>query len=123
MSNDVQWRHDMARSELVTGEAGEPGSVYREQGVTPGRDDPYLLELVTLDRPGGVATFTTLDRTPVAYGGTYRVVAVDGGAQITMGVWLRAIGRLRFVVPFMGKAVHANSTRYLGDLKVLLESR
>jgi hypothetical protein len=121
ISNDVRWRHDLALSELVTGQAGEPGSVYRQRGTTPGRDDPYLIELLHVDRANRIATFTTVDRTPVAYGGTYRIAAVDGGSEITWGVWLRAVGRLRFVVPFMGRAVHANSTRYLSDLKVLLE--
>lgn len=122
LSNDVAWRHDLVLSELVSGHAGEPGSIYRQKGVTPGRDDPYLIELLGVDRSTRVATFSTVDRRPVAYGGHYRVVETERGVEITMAVWLRGRGRLALVAPFMGKAVRANSTRYLGDLKALLEA-
>ncbi len=122
LTNDVRWRHDLALSELVSGHAGEPGSVVRQKGVTPGRDDPYLIELVGVDPPNRTATFATVDRRPVAFGGRYRIVDGQRGAEITMAVWLRAKGMLRFVAPFMGKAVRANSERYLSDLKVLLET-
>jgi hypothetical protein len=122
LSNDVKWRHDLAVSELLTGDAGESGSVYRQKGVTPGRDDPYLIELVNVDRSGRTAVFATVDRSPVAFGGRYRVIGTRDGAKITMGVWVRATGKLRVVAPFMGRAVRANSTRYLADLKALLET-
>ena len=122
LSNDVSWRHDLAISELVTGEGGQAGSVYRQKGVTPGRDEPYLIELVAVDRAKGVATFATVDRTPVSFGGRYRIVSAPGGAEITMAVWVRARGLLALMAPFMGNAVRANSTRYLSDLKVLMEA-
>ena len=122
LSNDVKWRHDLAVSELLTGDAGESGSVYRQKGVTPGRDDPYLIELVNVDRSGRIAVFATVDRSPVAFGGRYGVIGTRDGAKITMGVWVRATGKLRVVAPFMGRAVRANSTRYLADLKALLET-
>lgn len=122
LSNDVRWRHDLALSELVSGRAGERGSVYRQKGATPGRDDPYLVELVEVDRARRTAAFATVDRSPVAFGGRYRVVSTPAGADITLGVWVRAHGRLRLVAPFMGRAVRANSSRYLSDLKALLET-
>jgi len=68
LTNDVRWRHDLAMSELVSGHAGERGSDYRQMGVTPGRDDPYLIELVDVDRSSRSATFATVDRSPVAFG-------------------------------------------------------
>jgi hypothetical protein len=126
LTNDVKWRHDLALSELVSGHAGERGSDYRQKGVTPGRDDPYLIELVDVDRSGRIATFATVDRRPVAFGGRYRIVDTGGGAEITFAVWVRAQGMLRLIAPFMGKAVgkavRANSERYLSDLRVLLEA-
>ena len=126
LANDVRWRHDLAISELVSGHAGERGSVYRQKGVTPGRDDPYLIELVDADRSSRTATFATVDRRPVAFGGRYRIVDTRGGAEITLAVWVRARGMLRLIAPFMGKtvgkAVRANSERYLSDLRVLLEA-
>ncbi|SFR87162.1 Polyketide cyclase / dehydrase and lipid transport [Microbacterium sp. cf046] len=122
LSNDVRWRHDLAVSELVSGVAGEPKSVYRQKGTTPGRDDPYLIALDDLDRSARVAAFSTVDRSPVAFGGRYRIRDTPAGAEITFGVWVRARGLLRFVAPFMGKAVRANSTRYLADLTALLEA-
>src|SRR5688500_12385294 len=125
LTNEVSWRHDLALSELVTGHAGERGSVCRQRGVTPGRDDPYLIELVDVDRSSRIATFATLDRRPVAFGGQYRIVDTPGGAEITLAVWVRARGMLRLLAPFMGttvrKAIQANSERYLSDLRVLLE--
>jgi hypothetical protein len=122
LSNDVRWRHDLAMSELVSGIAGQPGSVYRQRGVTPGRDDPYLIELEDLDWSGHMAAFATIDRTPVAFGGRYRIRDTPDGTEITFGVWVRGRGMLRIVAPFMGNAVRANSTRYLNDLKDLLEA-
>ena len=126
LTNDVRWRHDLALSELVSGHAGERGSAYRQKGVTPGRDDPYLIELVDVDRSSRTATFATVDRRPVAFGGRYRILHARGGAEITLAVWVRARGMLRIIAPFMGravgKAVRANSERYLSDLRMLLEA-
>lgn len=122
LSHDMSWRHDLALSELVSGNAGEPGSVYRQKGTTPGRDDPYLIELVDVDRSSRTVTIATVDRSPVSFGGTYRIVGKGTGAEVTWGVWVRAEGMMGLMAPFMGKAVRANSTRYLSDLKALLEA-
>ena len=123
ISNDVSWRHDLALSETVSGLPGERASVYRQKGTTAGRDDPYLIELVDVDRSSRTAIFATVDRTPIAFGGIYRVSPAASGAKITLGVWVRAKGIRNVLAPFMGGAVRANSTRYLNDLKVLLETR
>lgn len=121
ISNDASRRHDLALSELVSGNAGEPGSVYRQKGTTPGRDDPYLIKVLDVNRESRTVTFATVDRSPVSFGGTYRVVDTASGAEITWGVWVSAEGMMGLMAPFMGKAVRANSTRYLSDLKALLE--
>lgn len=121
LRNDVTWRHDLALSELVSGTPGEPGSVYRQKGTTPGRDDPYLIELSSLDRAARIATFATVDRAPVAFGGRYLVAEAAHACDVTMAVWVRASGMLRLLAPFMGKAVRRNSERYLSDLKALRE--
>ena len=112
----------LALSEMVSGLPGAQGSVYRQKGTTPGRDDPYLIQLVDVDRSTRTAVFATVDRAPIAFGGTYRVSPAANGAKITLGVWVRAKGIRNVLAPFMGGAVRANSTRYLNDLKELLET-
>ena len=120
-----KWRFDVIESELIAGEAGRPGTRYRQR-VKPGRKEMVTeVEVTRAERPHAVA-FRTVDSGPVSAAGEWAIRSQEGetGSQeggtgpqadeteVVYDGTIEMHGFLRFFEPFMGPSFRKTAERY-----------
>jgi uncharacterized membrane protein len=121
LRHDPEWRHDVGSSELVSGTAGAAPSRYR-QTATDKKATAYHVDVTDVDRSSQTVRFATVDASPVAVRGGYRVAGSDSQTTVTLDVELHPSGAVRLFEPFMGPSLRKTASRYLADLKTQLET-
>jgi hypothetical protein len=105
-------------SELIAGEAGQPGARYRQR-VKPGHKEMVTeVEVPRAERPHAVA-FRTVDSGPVSATGEWSIRSQEGGTgtpeeetQVIYDGTIETHGFLRVFEPFMGPAFRKTAERY-----------
>src|ERR1700754_837250 len=82
-ANDVHWRPEVIRSELVAGQAGDPGARYH-QVMKPGRRESEGTHEIVSTAPGRRVDWQTPpDEGPLQFSGYYGVEPSGDGSRFT----------------------------------------
>jgi len=117
--NQVEWRFDVLRCELISGEPGAAGARYRQRVKQGGREMDSEVELTSPDRPRRLG-FRTVDDGPLAASGTWELTLEGEGTRVVCDVALETRGFIRFFEPFMGISMRKTARRYEEDLRAKL---
>jgi uncharacterized membrane protein len=119
--NNPQWRDGVVSIDLVSGQAGEVGTAYRQVLKGPGGrniDGDYRLTAVVPDDELSFVVTTG----PARPTGVYRFKAMaDGGTEVTFTLEYQAKGLKKLMEPMIQKAMQAE-VGALQNLKRVLEA-
>jgi hypothetical protein len=120
-ANDVHWRPEVTKSELVAGAPGEAGARYH-QVMKPGRRESEGTHEIVSTVPGQRVDWQTPpDEGPLQFSGYYGVEPSDGGSRFTIYTEVRPKGLFKLGQPFMKGYLRKVSRRYTTTLKQYLE--
>jgi carbon monoxide dehydrogenase subunit G len=120
-ANDVHWRPEVQRSELVEGQPSQPGAKYR-QLMKPGRREFVGTHEIVATTPGRrVEWRTPPGEGPIDFSGAYSVEPADGGARVSLDTRVEAKGLMRIASPAMSWYLRRLSRRYANSLKDAVE--
>jgi hypothetical protein len=114
-SNQAEWRFDVLESELVQGETGRVGALYRQRVKQGRREMEIKAELTQADAPRTVA-FRTVDSGPVEVSGAWQISETGEGTHVVCDVAIEAKGFVKLFEPFMGPGMKRTAARYEQDL-------
>lgn len=114
-ANQAEWRFDVLESELVEGEAGQVGALYRQKIKQGKRELESKVEETQAEAPRVVA-FQTVDSNPVQASGAWTISRRGDQTHVVCDVAIEAKGFLRLVEPFMGPSLRKTAARYEQDL-------
>ena len=116
-ANDVRWRPEVQRSELVEGQPAQPGAKYR-QVMKPGRKETVGTHEIVSTTPGQrVEWRTPPGEGPVDFSGSYIVEREGDGSRVCLDTRVQAKGPMRFASPVMSWYLKRLSRRYANSLK------
>jgi uncharacterized membrane protein len=118
--NDPEWRHDIAGARVVSGTPGSAGCRYSHRAADK-KGTTYMIDATGVQPGSGEIAFSTVDASPVAVRGTYRVAAADSSSKVTFDIELHPSGFVKLFEPFMGPTLRKTTARYLSGLKTALE--
>jgi uncharacterized membrane protein len=110
-ANQAEWRFDVLESELVQGEAGRVGAVYRQKVKQGKRELESRAQLTQADEPRVVA-FKTVDDNPVQASGAWNISRRGDETHVVCDVAIEAKGFLKLFEPFMGPGLRKTAARY-----------
>lgn len=116
-NNDPEWCSTVHSSELVDGEAGEPGAVYHQMHK-PGPFPPSALEvsLLEIDPPGHIRLQSVDDVATFIV--TYRIEGMgDRTSRVTQHDHIAFKGLGRILAPFIAMAVRSGISRQFDELR------
>jgi hypothetical protein len=114
-ANHTEWRFDVLESELVQGETGRVGALYRQR-VKQGRREMTVNSELTRAEPPRTIAFRTVDSGPITASGTYDIRETGDGTQVVVDVVIEAKGFMRLMEPIMGPTLRKTAERYEQDL-------
>jgi uncharacterized membrane protein len=114
-SNQPEWRYDVLESELVEGETGRVGALYRQRVHQGRRESEIKAKLTQADAPRTVA-FRTVDSGPVEVSGAWQISETGEGTHVLCDVAIEAKGFWRVFELFIGPAMKRTAGRYEHDL-------
>ncbi len=115
-SNQAEWRHDVATSELTEGTPCTVGAVYRQ--ANRGREVDYRITGV---EPGSSITWVCAEDTSWPVKGTYRLSDIEGGGtRITMDLDMAPTGPLIVMRPLVPLLVKAQRKKIAAGLRAAL---
>lgn len=118
-ARDPEWREDVLESELVSGEAGAAGAVYRERVRAAGREFTPEVELTEV----GPERLGFLLREPITGRGAYTLTESQGATRVDLEIELDSRGGLKAMMDGMiAGAIQKAADRDLVRLKGMLES-
>lgn len=110
-ANQAEWRFDVLESELVQGEAGRVGAVYRQKVKQGKRELETRAQLTQADEPRVVA-FETVDDNPLQASGAWNISRRGDETHVVCDVAIEAKGFLKLFEPFMGPGLRKTAARY-----------
>lgn len=114
-ANQAEWRFDVVESELVQGETGRVGAVYRQKVKQGKRELEARAQVTQADAPRAVA-FKTVDDNPVQASGAWNISRQVDETRVVCDVAIEAKGFLKLFEPFMGPQLRKTAARYEQDL-------
>ena len=116
VSNQADWRHDVATCELTEGTPGAVGAVYRQSNR--GQEVDFV---VTAVEPDESITWVCAEDTTWPVRGTYRLSDLaNGGTRITMDLEMAPSGPFIVLRPFVPLMVKGQRKKYAASLQAAL---
>lgn len=114
-SNQSEWRFDVLESELVEGETGQVGALYRQR-IKQGRREMEVKAQVTQAEAPRTVAFRSFESGPVEASGAWTISPRGEGTHVVCDVAIEAKGLLKLFEPFMGPSLRKTAARYEEDL-------